>query len=604
MLIEHITDEELDFMEGFYNPVCLCESLFSNVDNLVEFGNNFMELRLYQYPMLSMDAIIDTDNPKKSKSENFELKKGASDIYNMAGRKLGKSAITQKVDIPLSLLYDDNFQIAFSSADQVHLDDILNVVARTIETHPIISNYKKDIKRSPKFYFVGKNGWILNGVNANVAAKDSGRNWYGLHVQKIYLEEASLENEPAYTKRLDATSEFGAITRCSGMLNFTRHSPAGKMFYAPENKNKIICLPQYANPTFGEKRQKKVEEDYGGRATIGWRVFVEAEIVEDGVSLLDIERIKPYINDNQQIKSFEIKKESFAYFRSTIVVNRPKNSERIFLNCDIGDGRGGTAITILSEINDTYNYLYRIELFSLADDEQYEIIEWLIEKLKANIVGIDRGDGCGRAIYRRLGKKYSQDNLVGYDGKEKIPVDFKKDEQGNAVIKDGKPVLLEETMADWSVRYLTGMLYSGKIKMPRDYKFERQLNSVISRKQGNKVHYECISPDGDHIWDSFKIFAISVWLKKDFNLTPNMSKSVSLGTSNWNKKSNMVASESNYIEDIKNRIEIKCSKEEYKNIVHQYLTKCSMDALINNDGEFSKYLDKEINRLNESFKEV
>ena len=600
MLVEHIRDEELSFIENFFNPICLSESLFSNFDNLIEFGDSLGEVRLYQYPMLSYEAIIDTDNSNLTKAENFELRKGAGDVYNMGARKTGKSQITQKLDIPLSLMYDDNMQVAFSSSDQVHLDDILKVVARTMESHPIVSMFRAKIQRSPKYYFVGKNGWVLNGVNANIAAKDSGTNWFGLHVHKIYLEEISLENESAYEKRKDATSEFGAIFRCSGMTNFTRHQPAGKMFYAPENQAKIVSMPQYVNPTFTSVRQKQMEEQYGGKSTIGYRVFVDAEVVEDGVSVIDVERIRQYINEKQDIKSFEIKKESFAFFRSLLVVNRPKNIDRIFIGGDVGDGRGGTAITIFSEIDDIFHYLYRIELYSLADDEQFEIFEWLISKLQANIVGIDCGDGTGRAIYRRLSLKYSSDNLVRYAGVEKIGVDYLKNDKGEVLLENGKPILIEERMAEWSVRYLISLLYSGQIKMPRDYKLERQLSYVVSRVQGNNTCYSCISPDGDHIFDSFKIFATSVWLKKNFNATPKMSKEVCLGVSNWNlKEENKI--DASFIEAIKDRKEIECSKEEYKNKIHQYLTTESMKTLMNNDAEYSKYIDKEMNRLNMLF---
>ena len=593
----------MEFAQLFYTPVCLAESIFSCLDNLSEFKDTLSSLRIYQYPMLSSEAFIDTNMPGLSEKEKFELRKGAGDLYNYGGRKFGKSLVTEKIDICLSMLYDDNFWCGFSSADAIHLQDILDVCTRGITFNPILKMFKRRFRMSPKYEMEAKNGWLLQGINMNVASKDAGRQWFGKHVKKLWIEEASLETDKAYDKRKDSLSELGAVLRLSGMTNFTRFTPAGKAFYNPENKNQILNLPQSVNPTFDEKEDKNRQQEYGGRDSLAYRVFVDGDVVEDGMSEFDIARIEPYIDSKVELKVFEIKKEAFQYFRNLIIIERPQNTDRIFIASDIGDGAGGTEIIIFSEVNNKFHYLYRIALYSLKDDEQTEIFEFLIQKLQANVIGIDCGDGTGRAIYRRLEKKYSKDNLVYYAGAEKVGIDFLKNDNGLIILKDGKPVFVEEFMSEWSVRHLKALLYEGRILMPSDFKFEKQVNSVIARTVGTRTVYACVSEDGDHVFDAFKVFAMSVWLKKDFNMTPKLgSQNGGLGAMNYDQ---MVAEErvKSLMEEIGSHKSIICTAEEYHKCVAKFINDAYQLAEIRNDEEAMKYYNGEIRRLALLFKE-
>jgi hypothetical protein len=162
----------------------------------------------------------------------------------------------------------------------------------------------------------------------------------------------------------------------------------------------------------------------------------------------------------------------------------------------------------------------------LTDDEQAQIFKYLAQSLHANVVGIDCGDGMGRAIYNELEKYIPKDNLVWYDGSMKIAVGFETDDKGQLVYKDCAPVIKQEIMAEWSVQRLKTLFYDGRLIIPEDYKFMSQFGQVISCVSGTRVLYKCASPQGDHLFDSFKVFAIAQWLKADFNATPDIS-------SNW-----------------------------------------------------------------------
>jgi hypothetical protein len=368
----------------------------------------------------------------------------------------------------------------------------------------------------------------------NLSSKNPGHQFYGKHVKKLWIEEASFESKTVHEKRQDALSELGAVLRLSGMTNFTEHSPAGKAFSEPKNRSKVINLPQYVNPFWDEEEKKKRLKEYGGEESINYRVFVKGEVVKDGVSEFDMDRIKECYQDQKEIKKFEIPKERFERFRDFIVVERPKNAERIFLDADVGES-AGTEIIIHSEVGEKYNYLYNITLYNLTHNEQLEIFKWLIEKLQVNIIGIDCGDALGRTLADNLEKSYSKDNVVRYAGASKIAVGFEKDKAGNQILKDGKPVFRKEYMSEWSVNRLKVLLYETRCNIPMDYKFDIQFTSVISMRSGTRIIYECVNEQA-HLFDAWRVFAISQWLKKDFNQTQPIKKSWGTGASSWVKK--------------------------------------------------------------------
>ena len=539
MIIQKLTEEELQFMEMWNYPIAMIESLFSNFDSLSEFEEDkFGELRIYQFPLPSYESIIDenmenlTENwkdlTKKEKAkERFELRKNVGDTISLGARKYGKTLCCEKLDIPLSMLHDDGWWTGCASLDAIHLRGVLDAIKPAIDNHPILKLWKRSIRTAHPYKIEAKNGWYLDGINMNLQSKNPGHQFYGKHMKKLWIEEASFETDKVYARRQDSLSELGAVIRLSGMTNFTEHSPAGKIFHNSANKGKVVNLPQYVNPYWNEKQRQERLKEFGGEDSINYRVFVKGEVVADGVSEFDMDRVKECYKEKTQIKLFEIKKEMYSKFRDIIVVERPKNAERIFICADIGES-AGTEIIILSEVGTKYTYLYNIVLYNFTHDEQIEVFKYIAEKTQANVIGLDCGDGTGRAIYRTLEKLYSKDNLVWYAGTEKIPVDFEKNEKNEIILEKGKPVTKTEFMSEWSVRRLKALLYEGRCIIPIDYKFETQFSSVMGLQSGTRTIYKCIS-ENDHLFDAWRVFAISQWLKKDFNQTKPVKKDWGIG---------------------------------------------------------------------------
>ena len=542
MLLEKITEKELAFMEAWHTPRCLAECLFSDFDNFGRFEEDkFGDIRLYQLPMLSNEPLIDFKRTAKyhnlSKQEIFNLRKNVGDIYNFGARLYGKTLISLRIDIALSSLYEKGLKAICWSIDQRRLYGVLNRVEQAMKYHPVFKIFKFVCKYKPQIkFYSNSNYWELKGVNITLEGKNPGAQWYQVHVEKMWGDEVSFETAEVFKKRRDSVGELGAIHRQAGMTNFTKQSPAGKAFYDPKNRDKISNLPRYCNPYWNEEKLVDALKEFGGKEAPNFKIFVGGEIIEDGVSVLDMDRVKECYQIKKRIKRFELKKEQFKDFENLIVVERPKNAERIFITADAGDGSGGSDISIFSEIGDKYNYLYNLVLYNFKQKEQEKVFKWLIEKMEANIIALDCGEALGRALCDIFEDSYGKEHVVRYGGNYKVRVGFKKDEKGKVITVKGEPVFREEHMSVWSMTRLMHLLYETRINIPMDYKLDAQLNSIISTTSGMRKIYACPSETGDHLWSGWRVFAIAQWLKKDFNQTPKMTQEWATGASSWVKE--------------------------------------------------------------------
>ncbi len=528
MLLQKLTENELEFMEDFHDSTALTECLFSNFDNLTEFNlEKFGHLRTYQIPMMSHEYIIDIDG--LDKKAGMKLRKGAGDFYIYGARKFGKTMVTEILDLLISFLHLPGEWVAFASVDLVHIRSVLDRVKAGLESHAFLRQWKRSIKASTAEYkFQLKNNYMLESVNFNRGSKNPGNQWYGKHVSRVYIEEASLESEVCAEKRMDALSEAGAVFRVSGMTNFTRHSPPGKIYYDRDYKSKVCNYPQYVNPMWDEAEKRKRMKAYGDEGSVGYRIFVKGEIVEEGVSTIDMERV--VVNEEKSIKSCEINKNNYNEFERIIVAERPANASRVLISSDVSDV-GTTEIAIFSEINNKYFYTHNITLRALDDEQHKKIFKWLMMKVKANVCGIDATDAMGRVLVRYLQKEFGEEHAIPVGFNEKIRVDFEKDDTtNNAKRVNGKVVYKTEYVSEWSVRWLMRLLYDMKLQLPVDYKLEVQLSSVNTFQSGMRTLYKCLAKE-DHLFQAFQVFAILQWNVEFANIDPVNKKP----NKNWGK---------------------------------------------------------------------
>lgn len=515
MLEERITEEEIDFCQGLFNPVFMSEALFTNFNMPTQFDENeFSKVRLGQLPLLSYEYLVDED-PRLDEKANFRKKEGAGTVYVFGGRLFGKTMVVEKLDIPLSLILNEGIMI-ITSFDEIHISKVMNWVRDVFMGHPFYKDFKVNIKQKP-YEIVTKNASVV-GVNMALSSNNPGSAFLGYHVRKIWVEEASHETEQVYKKRIDCRDEVGCIERVAGMTDFTRYSPAGDKFYDSKLKPRVMNLPQFINPSFDKKTMEDTIVKYGGENSTEFKIYVNGEICEDGVSYFDMDRVKKCYDEKKEIKHFEVSKKNYDDFKGLLFLERPSNCENLYICSDIGDGGSPSEVIILSETNNVFHYIYKISLFNLTDEEQYEVFKWLAENLNANIISLDTTDGTGRAIYRRLEKVFPKENLVYCHFGEKIDVALKIDDDGKPVLdNENNPVYEREYVSEWSVKHLRDILYNGVIKINLDYDFDEQINKVVKISTGNRTIFKCLASK-DHVFQSFQTFAIAHW-HNEFNST-------------------------------------------------------------------------------------
>lgn len=525
-IVSRIEESELDLIEDLIYPISCAEILFHNFDDFGRYSETrFGDIRHYQHTMLSFESMVDYDAYVDLKgSERFELRKRVGDILNLGARTLGKTCIGLRLNIILSILNDGDFPCAIYSLDEHRLRGVVDYVKKACDFHPVVREWDVDALFHPIIVFSSrKSGWTLKGVNLTLKGKSPAENWYSLHVKKIFGEEVSYEDKKCYEKRVEAVGEDGAVLCLAGMSNITKHSVIGEQFYDWLKKGKSLNLPQFVSPAWNDqKKQDRIKTYDNSEDSIGYRMYVKGEIVEDAVTELDMNRIEEACyKRNDVIKRFEVTKEKFNYYQNIIIVDRPQNAGRIFLAADVGDNH--SEILVFSEVGEKYIYLYNITLYKLIKDEQFEIFKFLIKELQANVMGVDCSEAMGRVLCDDLEKAYSKDNVVRYLGQSKLEVDFQKDEKGNIEYKNGIPAYKEEYMAEWSAYLLKKNMYAGRYVIPFDDKLDKQLTFVVSRFSGNRKETQCALEE-DHMFNAWKVLEITIFLKKDFNKTPLMTE--------------------------------------------------------------------------------
>lgn len=536
-MINKISEDELHIFETLTNPISCTEIMFSDLSNLSEFSENqYAEVRKYQYPMLSFETMF-FENPELSKKENFQIRKGFGDCLNFGGRLSGKSLIGIITDVPISTWHKVYKWGILSSCDAVKIRGVMETVISIFDNHPLFKLLNAKSKSHPAYLVNFSNGCKLESVNNNIAGKDPGKNWFQKHCDKSWEEEGSFLTDSITNKKLMAKSEFGMVERLTGMTNFKKQSPIGRKFLDIKNENKIINLSSYANPNFSEEDEDLAIKEFGGKQSPGFRTQILGQIVDDGESVYDVERIRLcYKRDKEGnpilIKSFEINKNNFHRYKEILILSRPNNAERVWVAIDKGEGAAPTEIIVLFEIQGIHKYEINVTTFKLSPDEDNEIVDYVIDSLQANIVGIDVTSGGGKAMFSYLAKKYNKPNeehIVGVSFNEKIDIDFERDEKTNNIKYDakGKPIYKSEYIVDWAIQRIKHLFYNRKILSLFDSKLDNQFDNEVVLRSGQRTVYG--NKGADHLHQAFQVFSIILWNYEFKNSKPIQRRKPGLG---------------------------------------------------------------------------
>ena len=311
MLYKKLSEEEIQFCECFYNPVCLIETLipenYKAPQTWAEKDCSLIKLRPYQFAMVDYSYMY-ADDDKLSKRENFQNKVGAGTVFNVMARNLGKSFFLV-IDAFLTLIHGEADESCVASFDFAHLKKICTPIASFANHHPIFELYRRKGKDCVRFISGGMEvdtilGSVLYGKNENVGSPDPGTAFHSLHVKKLMYDEVSYMSDNGRKKMIDAASSDGVIERFCGIPDLKMGSPLGKMLRDESKRNWICSGPQYLREDWDEKAKARAIEEYDGETCFddkteiltdsGWKKWYQISLNDKVLSLNPKTRIADY----------------------------------------------------------------------------------------------------------------------------------------------------------------------------------------------------------------------------------------------------------------------------------------------------------------------
>lgn len=519
MFLEKLSHKEIELMGFIRDPVFFSECLFTkklgNHESLKNYSDEeFAKIRLYQLPYMSYEYLL-AEDLNLSPEKNFELKEGAGKGYFYTGRKTGKTLVALLIDLLLDTVHNFSDWITLVSAfDEDHVANICEPYISAMKSHPFFKLFGVKEKRKP-YKITIPTGHEVKGINMNLKSREPGSHFESPHACKMVIDEHQYETAEVVKKRSQATSELGCIERFAGICSFTNASPAGLIFRALKLKNWIVNLPQTVSSAWNEKRKEEAIDDFGDESSPAYKIHVGAEVIEDAEGVYDIERIRACYEHNKKrpIKHFELHKDDINFYKQKIIVERPGNAETCYIGSDFGENK--TEIIIIFEVlrpgkESLFKYIYNISLYKMTPDEQTIIFDYLIQKLEAELTGVDCSESGGKQVYRNLNKKYKQDNLVWVSFQEKIDVALKKDNHGKLIRKNNKLQWEQEYVTDWSIARIKKLFYDGeRMDCLYDLKLDKEFNNMISSTRLRTSYASSINQD--HLHQAFQVFAIMEW---------------------------------------------------------------------------------------------
>lgn len=525
MLYESLSKDELEFMECWYSPTVMTECLIPENIKAPHLWSSedckMVRLRPYQFAMQNYSYLY-ADNDELVSKQNFQNKRGAGKLINVASRNIGKSFLLI-IDAFLNLIHSGAGESCVSSFDFKHLKKICTPIATLSNYHPLFKIFKRKGKQNVRFTGGGMEvdtmlGHTLYGKNEKVEGNDPGTDFHGLHAQWWAIEEASYLSREGTEKRVDSVHSEGCIERISGIPDIRIDSPLGEIMANPKNKPWICNLPQMVRSDFDEQTKEEMIEKYNGESSYGFKLNVLGEIIEGAQGFWDMERLRRmtrYGKTGTKVKFFEIDKQKYHKLDQILVIDRLP-CQSAWIASDIGTTGSPSEIIIVFFDGEKYKYHYNIALYKLTTHEQAIVFKWIYDRLGGAFIALDATNSDGRSILDDLLRMgVPQDDLTSVRFNKNIEVDFLKDEKTGRVLRDkqGQPLMKEENTLDWAMLQMEKLFYGGLIEVPQQEKFIANFSNFIMKQTGMRRSYGSLTGD-DHLHQSWQVFCICQFLNE------------------------------------------------------------------------------------------
>lgn len=526
MLQELLTEKEISYMECWSDPTALTECLIPVNIKAPHLWKNkdcdLVRVRNYQFAMQNYSYMYANDNNLTSK-QNFQKKKGAGDLINIAARNIGKSFFLI-IDAFLTLLKGEGDESCIASFDHKHLMKVCKPVSLLANFHPFFQIFKRQGKKGVRFSGGGMEvdtltGHTMYGKNEKVGEKDPGTDFHGLHYKWFGYEEFSYASKNGTEKRVDSGDSEGYIEKISGIPDIRIDSPLGKILAESKNKNIICRLPQFVREDWDEASRKEMIANYNGESSYAFKLNVKGEIIEGASGFWDMPRLRKasrYGIIGKSVKFFEIDQKKYHKLDQILIIDRLP-CEQCYIASDIGDTGSPSEIIIIFYDGERYKYHYNIALYKLTTTEQGKVFAWIYERLGGAFIALDCTSAAGRSIADDLRKDFDipADRIIECNFGANMEVDILRDEiTGNAVRDNNGKVLMKiEKVIDWSMQRLEKLFYGEEMEIPTQEKFISSFSDFIVKQIGMKRTYGTLTGN-DHVHQSFQCFAIAQFLNE------------------------------------------------------------------------------------------
>jgi len=541
LLHEPLSQEELELMECWYSPTAMTECLIPENIKAPHIWTSedckLVRLRKYQFAMQNYSYMYAYDDKLKSK-QNFQNKKGAGKLINIASRNIGKSFLLI-IDAFLTLLHGDADESCISSFDFKHLKKICSPVANLANYHPFFKIFKRRGQKNVRFTGGGMEidtlpGHVMYGKNEKVESNDPGTDFHGLHAKWWGIEEASYMSKEGTEKRVDAIHSEGCIERISGIPDIRIDSPLGEILGNPKNKPWICNLPQYVRADFDEQTKAELAEKYNGESSYAYKLNVLGEVIEGAQGFWDMERLRKmtrYGKTGTRVKFFEIDKVKYHKLDQILILDRLP-CKACYIASDIGTLGSPSEIIIIFYDGEKFKYHYNIALYKLSTYEQAKVFKWIYERLGGAFIALDCTNSDGRSIVDDMIREgVPEKDIISVRFNKNIEVDFLKDEKTGKVLKDkqGNPLMREENTLDWAMVRMEKLFYEGLMDIPEQEKFISNFSNFIMKQTGMRRSYGSLTGD-DHLHQSFQVFSICQFQNEFRQQTEKPRRKRCLGT--------------------------------------------------------------------------
>lgn len=527
MLQEPLSEKEIQFCEAWYSPTALTECLIPvNIKAPHLWKNADVELiriRNYQFAMQNYSYMYANDDTLTSK-QNFQNKKLAGDLINIAARAIGKSFFLI-IDAFLVLLHGIAGESCLASFDHKHLMKICKPVSLLANFHPFFQMFKRKGKSGVRFTGGGMEidtmiGHTMYGKNEKVGEKDPGTDFHSLHYNWLGYDEASYMSKQGTEKRIDSIDpDVGSIEKISGIPDIRIDSPLGKILSEPKNKNIICRLPQYVMESWDSiTRQEKIDF-YNGESSYAFKLNVLGEIIEGASGFWDMPRLRKacrYGVSGTNVKFFEIDQKKYHKLDQILILDRLP-CQQAFCCSDIGTTGSPSEIIIIFYDGERYKYYYNIALYKLTTHEQAKVFAWIYERLGGAYIALDSTNSDGRSIADDLRRDTTipADEIIEVKFNAMIEVGILEDEVTGKPIRDnsGNVLMKEERTIDWAMTRLEKLFYGEEMEIPTQEKFISSFSDFIVKQTGMRRTYGTLTGD-DHLHQSMQVFAIAQFLNE------------------------------------------------------------------------------------------